>query len=46
MWTYPKLVISSGVNMLRENTVKNRYSFEESRNLSCVRDYRAFYYLL
>ncbi len=28
--------------MLHEDTVKNRYSFEESRNLSRVREYRAF----
>ena len=35
-------VISSGVSMLHEDTVKNRYSFDESRNLSCTREYRAF----
>ena len=35
-------VISSGVSMLHEDTVKNRYSFEEPRNLSCGRECRAF----
>ena len=25
------------------SAIKNRYSFDESRNLSCVRDYRAFH---
>ncbi len=35
-------VISSGVSMLHEDTVKNRYSFEEPRNLSCGREYGAF----
>ena len=28
--------------MLRETIAQNRYSFEESRNLSCGREYRAF----
>ena len=42
---HPAPVISSGVSMLHEDTVKNRYSFEESRNLSRVREYRAFYSL-
>ena len=39
---HPAPVISSGVSMLHEDTVKNRYSFDESRNLSCTREYRAF----
>jgi hypothetical protein len=38
----PLPVISSGGTMLHEDTVKNRYSFEESRNLSRGREYRAF----
>ena len=38
--THP--VISSGGNMLHEDIAKNRYSFDESRNLSCAREYRAF----
>lgn len=29
-------------SMLHEDTVKNRYSFEKSRNLSCGRECRAF----
>ena len=28
--------------MLRETIAQNRYSFEEPRNLSCAREYRAF----
>ena len=35
-------VISSGGSMLYDIAAKNRYSFDESRNLSCVRDYRFF----
>ena len=42
---HPAPVISSGVSMLHEDTVKNRYSYDESRNLSCAREYRAFYSL-
>ena len=30
------------VSMLYNSTIKNRYSFNEPRNLSCVREYRAF----
>ena len=41
-WQIPPLVISSGGSMPFDSNVKNRYSFDESRNLSCVRDYRAF----
>ena len=36
---FPPQVISSGGSMLYRSTVKNRYSFEESRNLSCGREY-------
>ena len=35
-------VISSDGSMLHKDAVKNRYSFEESRNLSCAREYQAF----
>ena len=35
-------VISSGGSMLDDSTSKNRYSFDESRNLSWAREYRAF----
>ena len=28
--------------MLYDSNVKNRYSFDEPRNFSCVQDYRAF----
>ena len=38
----PLPVISSGVNMLYDSTVKNRYSCDESRNLPCIREYKAF----
>ena len=38
----PLLVISSGGRMLHDAIVKNRYSFEESRNLSCERECRFF----
>ena len=41
-WPYPYSVISSGGSMPYENAVQNRYSFEESRNLSCAREYRVF----
>ena len=41
-WVCPLPVISSGGTMLRETIAQNRYSFEESRNLSCGREYRAF----
>ena len=40
--TIPPPVISSGGTMLHEDALKNRYSYEESRNLSRVREYRAF----
>ena len=40
--TIPLPVISSGGTMLRETIAQNRYSYDESRNLSCVREYRAF----
>ena len=42
IFSYPKPVISSGGSMPYDSTTKNRYSFEEPRNLSCVRDYRSF----
>ena len=35
-------VISSGGSMLHDIAAKNRYSFDESRNLSCGQDYRFF----
>ena len=38
----PLPVISSGGSMLDDSTSKNRYSFDESRNLSWAREYRAF----
>ena len=41
----PTPVISSGGIMLRETISQNRYSYDESRNLSCGREYRAFYSL-
>ena len=44
-WDYLLFVISSGVSMFHDDTVKSRYSFEEPRNLSCGREYRAFYSL-
>ena len=34
LMTLPHNVISSGGSILCEHTVKNRYSFEESRDLS------------
>ena len=40
---HPAPVISSGGNMLHEDIAKNRYSYEEPRNLSRVREYRAFH---
>ena len=39
---YPYFVISTGGSMLNDSAVKNRYSFEEWRNLFCVREYRPF----
>ena len=38
----PIPVISTGEDMPGDSTAKNRYSFEEWRNLSCVREYQAF----
>ena len=38
----PVPVISTGVIMIDDSAVKNRYSFDEWRNLSCFREYRAF----
>ena len=38
--THP--VISSGGRMLHDSTAQIRYSFDESRNLSCVPEYKAF----
>jgi hypothetical protein len=35
-------VISSGGRMRYNSTVKNRYSFDEPRNLSCAWEYRSF----
>jgi hypothetical protein len=37
---FPSPVISSGGTMLYDSTAQNRYSYDESRNLSCVREYR------
>ena len=42
----PTPVISSGGIMLRETISQNRYSYDESRNLSCFREYRAFFTVL
>ena len=36
-------VISSGGSILYGSTAQNRYSYDESRNLSCVREYLVFY---
>ncbi|XOQ30991.1 MAG: hypothetical protein ACFWUL_00300 [Dialister sp.] len=37
----PVPVISTGVIMIDDSAIKNRYSFEESRNLSCFLECRA-----
>ncbi len=31
-----------GGSILHEDTVRNRYSYDEPQNLSCAREYRAF----
>ena len=38
----PHPIMSSGDKMLCKTIAKNSYSFEEPRNLSCGREYRAF----
>ena len=42
IFPYPKPVISSGGSMPYDSTAKNRYSFDEPRNLSCAWECRAF----